>query len=386
MKCEELFKKIDELYPTYVKVMEDICNIESPTNYKEGVDKVCQYFLAMAEKRGWDIEVLKLDVAGDAACITLNPDAKGEPVCLSGHMDTVQPLGICGNPPVKIDGDIMYGPGTTDCKGGCVAAFLAMDALAQVGFTDRPVKLILQSDEETSSKQSGKKTVKFMCEKAKGAVAFLNTEGLAPENKHKLVFRRKGILRLKYNITGKAAHSSRCDEGHNAIAEAAYKIIEFERQPKDREKITYNCGVIEGGTVGNTVPEKCSFILDIRFSNDEEEKEVREFSKKIADTTYIEGCTCKLEEVSYRPSMPHTPTNLALFDKVNEIFKEVGLPIREKWYSPGGSDAAYITQIGVPCIDNIGVVGARIHSDEEHTYISSLPYSAKSMAAIVMCI
>lgn len=383
MNCEELFNKIDELHPFYVKVLEDVCNIESPTTYKEGVDKVCQYFVDMAEKRGWDVEIFKHDIAGNAACITLNPDAKGKPVCLSGHMDTVQPLGICGYPPVKIEDDIMYGPGTTDCKGGCVAAFMAMDALSQIGFADRPIKLILQSDEETSSKQSNKKTIEFMCEKAEGAAAFLNTEGLKPENKNKLVLKRKGILRLKYNITGKAAHSSRCTQGINAIAEAAHKILELEKM-KDEDAITFNCGVIEGGTVGNTVPEKCSFILDIRFSNDDEEKTAREFAQKVADTSYLEGTKCIVEEVSYRPSMPVTDTNLALFNRANEIFKEVGLTEREQWYSPGGSDAAYITQKGIPCLDNVGVVGDRIHSHEEFVYISSLKYSAKSMAAVVV--
>ncbi len=385
MKCEEVFRKIDELYPMYVNVLEDVCNIESPTNYKEGVDEVCRYFVKMAEKRGWDIEISKQEIAGDVACITLNPNAKGAPVCLSGHIDTVQPRGIFGYPPVKIDGDIMYGPGTTDCKGGCVACFLAMDALCQVGFTDRPVKFIIQSDEETSSKQSGKKTIEFMCEKAKGAVAFLNTEGLALANQHKLVLRRKGILRLKYNITGKAAHSSRCTQGINAIAEAAHKILELEKM-KDEDTITFNCGVIEGGTVGNTVPEKCSFILDIRFSNDEEEKTARDFANKVCDTSYIEGTKCEIEEVSYRPSMPHTDTNIQLFDKVNEIFEANGLEKREMWYSPGGSDAAYITQKGIPCLDNIGVVGGEIHSKDEYTYISSLATSAKCMSAIIMCI
>ena len=383
MNCEELFNKIDELHPFYVKVLEDVCNIESPTTYKEGVDKVLAYFVDMAEKRGWDVEIFKHDIAGNAACITLNPDAKGEPVCLSGHMDTVQPLGICGYPPVKIEGDIMYGPGTTDCKGGCVAAFMAMDALSQIGFADRPVKLILQSDEETSSKQSNKKTIEFMCEKAKGAVAFLNTEGLKPENKNKLVLKRKGILRLKYNITGKAAHSSRCTQGVNAIAEAAHKILELEKM-KDEDAITFNCGVIEGGTVGNTVPEKCSFILDIRFSNDDEEKTAREFAQKVADTQYLEGTKCVVEEVSYRPSMPVTDTNLNLFNRLNEIFAETGLPEREITHSPGGSDAAYITQKGIPCLDNIGVNGDRIHSHEEYTIISSLATSAKYMSSVVV--
>ena len=34
----------------------------------------------------------------------MNPDAEGTPVTLSGHMDTVHPLGLFGNPPSKIEG------------------------------------------------------------------------------------------------------------------------------------------------------------------------------------------------------------------------------------------------------------------------------------------
>jgi hypothetical protein len=52
MKCEALFAKIDELYPKYVKVWEDVCNIESPTADKAGVDEVCQYIVNMAEEKG----------------------------------------------------------------------------------------------------------------------------------------------------------------------------------------------------------------------------------------------------------------------------------------------------------------------------------------------
>jgi len=38
MKCEELFAKIDELNEKHVAVWEDVCNIESPTDCKPGVD------------------------------------------------------------------------------------------------------------------------------------------------------------------------------------------------------------------------------------------------------------------------------------------------------------------------------------------------------------
>ena len=83
--------------------------------------------------------------------------------------------GSPGEPPVTTDGEKMYGSGVTDCKGGAVASLMAMEALTKCGFHKRPVKLILQTDEETSSKESNKKTVEFMLKKSKEEFAFLSS-------------------------------------------------------------------------------------------------------------------------------------------------------------------------------------------------------------------
>ena len=156
ISCENVFKRIEVLEQEYIKVLEEFCLIESPTDYKAGVDAASNYIVKIAESFGWKIERQKQEVAGDCFCITMNPDATDAPVCLSGHVDTVHPVGLFKDPVVKYDGDKIYGPGVTDCKGGVVASFMAMEALEQVGFNKRPVKLIIQSDEETGSKNSGK--------------------------------------------------------------------------------------------------------------------------------------------------------------------------------------------------------------------------------------
>lgn len=382
VNCEKLFEKIDELYPAYVKVWEDICNIESPTNYKAGVDEVCKYIIKMAQERKWHIEISKQDISGDAACITINPDAEKAAVCISGHIDTVHPVGLFGKRAVSMDEEKIYGPGVMDCKGGVVAGLLAMDALSQVGFTARPIKLIIQSDEETGSKTSGKKTVEFMCDKAKGAVAFLNTEG---SETGKVTLIRKGILRCHFNIKGKAVHSAACYEGANAVCEAAHKIIELEKM-KDKDGITCNCGVIEGGTVANTVAERCSFLADIRYATQEQKNLAIEAVKRISENITVKGCSCELEIFSERPPMEKADRNFELFNTMNEIYVQCGLETVEHIARNGGSDAAYITQMGVPCVDNIGVMGGRIHSPQEFAYISSLALSAKRIAAVVYCI
>ena len=92
MVCEKLFQTIDEISDFYFDVWEDVCNIESPTNCKEGVDKVGAYFIKMAKERGWTVEVFEQSVSGNVICITMNPGADKKAVSLSGHLDTVIPL------------------------------------------------------------------------------------------------------------------------------------------------------------------------------------------------------------------------------------------------------------------------------------------------------
>lgn len=381
MQCDALFQKIDELNERYISVWEDVCNIESPTACKEGVDAVGNYFVAMAKERGWDVEVLELETAGNAACITINPDAPGAPVCFSGHIDTVHPVGLFGFPAVRRDEAHIYGPGVTDCKGGVVASFLALDALAACGFTSRPVKLIIQSDEETGSKNSGKKTVEFMCEKAKNSIAFLNTECFGDNS---AVVARKGILRANFTIHGRAAHSSMCHKGANAVAEAAHKILKLEEM-KDPDGITCNCSVIQGGTVSNTVAAECSFTADIRFANQQQYELAVQAIKEEAAHSYIDGCTCDLS-FGHRPAMALEDRNLALLDTINDIYEANNMPRLKARSAPGGSDAAYTTLAGIPTLDDLGVEGFYIHSAKESALIASLAHSAKMLAAVAYCI
>lgn len=379
MNCEKLFKVIDSLQEKYVDFLSDICRIESPTDYKEGVDRVGRYFIDYAKEKGWEIEVCPQSVSGDVVCITLNPNAKGTPIALSGHMDTVHPVGSFDAPIVRREGNRLYGPGTKDCKGGIVAGLLAMDALSQCGYAERPVLLLLQSDEEKSSMPSGKETIKYICKKAEGAAAFLNIEGTS---EHTAVLVRKGILRLRLTVRGKAAHSAMCYDGANAVCEAAHKIIELEKM-KNKDGLTCNCTNIKGGTAPNVVAEKCEFIADIRFATLKEKDEAYARVCKIAEKSFIEGTCCEVEEVSYRPPMEYTERNANLLKRMNEIFKENGLAELRPISANGGSDAAYATIAKIPCVDSISTDGAGTHSRGEYALIDTMGEAAKRIASVI---
>ena len=374
---DKLFETIDSLYSEYIGFWADVCNIESPTSHKAGVDAVSSYFAEKAKMKGWRVDVLPQDVAGDFVTITMNPNVTERPISLSGHIDTVHPLGSFGSPAVRFDDKKIYGPGVTDCKGGIVAAFMAMDALDRCGFRARPIQLLLQVDEEHCL--TNKYSIKYIAEQAKDAVAFFNLEGNSPGE---ICIERKGIATFTFRVKGIEAHSSKCaTSGANAIHEAAYKILELEKI-KDNDGLTCCCSVINGGTVSNTVPGECVFKANVRFATSAQLEWITNFVNELAAKVYVKGCVTEVSRTGFRMAMEICDRNLALVDEMNRIFEENGMDTLKPFRRTGGSDAADITAFGIPCVDSIGVSGGRIHSPEEFGDLDSLTLSAKRLAIL----
>lgn len=392
MKTQELFNYIDELYPRYVEFWKSICTIETPTSDKARVDELGSFLKRSAEELDFKIcEHVEIQ-SGNALCFTMNPDAQGTPVCFSAHMDTVHPVGSFGKIPVHTDDTYIYGPGVADCKGGIAAGFLAMHALKACGFTQRPIKLILQSDEEVGSAQSERRTIAFMQEMARSSAAFLNLETHAviktncaddASSAEPAVIVRKGIIRYRFHVYGISVHSARCQDGANAVAAAAYKILELEKM-KSGQALTCCCSMVEGGSAANVVPDHCTFTADIRFADAAQMREAKLRVAQIAAENHIPGSSCKTELLSYRCAMEYEKRNEKLLEKMNAIYRSNGMPILEAAQSCGGSDGSDISAAGIATIDSIGVSGDMIHSLGERAELHSLAACAKRIAVVAM--
>ncbi|GEM_PF-196881 len=371
---KDLFDTIDSYKDEFINIWKDIVEIESPTSYKEGVDRVGQYFKDYAKKEMWEYEEHINETAGNAIAITMNPNAEGKPIVISGHMDTVHPL---GSMKTYIDGNRMYGPGCTDCKGGLIVCLLAMKALKDCGFTQRKIIFLLQADEENGSKNSN--NIEWMTEKSKDSLCFLNTEMQGGDT---ATIIRKGIMHYVLEVKGKAAHASACLSGVSAIKETSHKIIELEKL-QEEDGITINVGTITGGSVSNTVPEYCRCEIDVRFNNDEEALRADEYINKVCATPVLEGAEVKVTRTGKRVAMEENEVNKELLNKVNEIFKTHGLKELGIRKSAGGSDASNISHTGIPTLDSIGVKGGRIHSKDEYAELDSLCENTKYLALII---
>ena len=378
---KKVFEKIDDLSDKYLKVLVDVCNIESKTEDKEGVDKVGNYFASIADSMGYIIRKQEFEKAGNVYSFTYNPSGIKKQISISGHMDTVHKKGMFGYPPTRIDGDYVYGPGVNDCKGNIAMMLLVMEALKECGYNDRPVKLILQSDEEVNSYLSDGKSIEFMVDEAKGSAAFLNAENISKSRK--LIVARKGIISHKIVITGKKIHAGACTLGASALKEAAYKIIEFEKG-NDNDSITFNCGIIECGEATNIVPDRCELYVEYRFKNMEQKKTADEKFQRIAEKSFVDGTSTKWEQISSRLPMEPDEKNKNLVNIINEICRKVDIEPFGIQESAGGADSAYPSLAGIPTVDSIGIEGSDCHTLNENARISSIAEMAKVIAAIII--
>lgn len=380
---DAIFKKvaeaIDNKTDKYLKFLEDICNFETNSHDKDAINKMVDFICEHESENGYKTERKSFEKVGDVVCMDYNAE-KTPQIAISAHMDTVYEKGVFGYPPVRKDDTYIYGPGVSDCKGGIAVGLLAMSALKKCGFDTANIRLLLQSDEEVSSELSDKGTINYICEKARGSVAFLNLE---TKREGALVTGRKGIIKTRFDVTGKACHSKDVELGINAINEAAFKIAEIAKT-KLSDGISFNCGMINGGTAPNIVPDKCSFVVEARITKENEYDTVINFLKGIADKTFVDGAKTEFKIISVRVPMEQKEQNKILFNKLNKISEDYGFGTLVEKFSPGGSDAADITKAGIPTVDCLGMYGEMYHSVNERAKISSLNESAKFLAAAII--
>lgn len=359
---------LDKYYSEVFELYRSIVNISSQSYDKEGVDKVGDTIADFMSKRDFAVNRQFNEKSGNGITASMNEGNDGKQIVFLAHMDTVHKKGSFEEPLFKEEGDDLYGPGVLDCKGGIALGILIMLALREIGYTC-PVKYIFAPDEEISLTLSGQKGIDFINENVKDADAVFTLES---GTKDRIVTGRKGAMRYEVTVKGKASHAgSAYGEGVSAIKEACTKILEIEKN-SDINGITYNCGIINGGKIPNSVPELCTFVLDIRYRNEAEENIAIKTVKKVVETSYFKGTTSEIRLLSRRPAMEETKENLRLFEKVKEVSERLGFEKFEKFLSGGASDAAFPTIMGIPTLCGMGIVGHSQHTLRETAKASSI--------------
>lgn len=215
---------------------------------------------------------------------------KGSPcILLYGHLDTVAPCeGWRFNPfKLKVVGDLAYGLGVHDMKGGDAAILLALKDFKPKGFK---IKVAFGVDEEEISKgadllvKSGwLKDVDIVLVPETGTT---KKDHLGPKM---IILGRRGRVMIRILVKGKSAHGSRHELGINAIEEAAKIINSFGKIKLATHKGLGRGSIyphsIESKTQYLSVPEICEIVLDRNFvppeTSESVVKQVKDLVKRL---------------------------------------------------------------------------------------------------------
>ncbi len=347
---------------------ESLVNMQAGTREVERVNRIMDFLKKHFEMEGISCRLVDSQGSANVLVAELNPEAKGKPVLLSGHCDTVFPSGSYPEDPFRIEDGFARGPGVVDMKNGVAMIFYMLVALKHFGFTERPVKAVLVGDEETS--HAGGIADKILMEEAKGSLCCFNMESGRMDNC--LTVGRKGCLDCHITVRGVAAHAGNDYlKGKNAIVEMAQKLPLMQALTKYDEGLTVSVGVIKGGMVSNAVPDHCYAELDVRYKKQKDMLWVEEEIRKIAAQTFIEGTETKVEFVAPMPPFEETEANHQLLSYINSVAEEGGYPTFGGIYVGGGSDASYISSVGVPTVCSMGAQGSGAHTLEERALVAS---------------
>ena len=305
-----------------------------------------------------------------------HPD-RGKPgIMISGHMDTVHPIGTLDVLPFRREGDICYGPGLMDMKGGNYIALEAIRQLARAGMqTPLPVTVLFTPDEEV-----GTPSTRDLIE----AEAARNAYVLVPEPGHDdggVTIGRYAIARFNLKTKGRPSHAgARLSDGKSAIAAMARRIIEIEDMTGP--DCTFSVGVIRAGQWVNCVSSSCEAeaLSMAKRQNDLDSGVQRMLALQGSEN----GVEFIVERGVTRPVWePDTPGTARIFDIARDIAKELGFEMKGRSQG-GGSDGNFTGAMGIPTLDSLGVLGDGLHTLGEHICVDSLTTRAKLMAALLM--
>ncbi|MGZ8358920.1 MAG: M20/M25/M40 family metallo-hydrolase [Allosphingosinicella sp.] len=386
-----------------VDLLERLVNQNSGTLNLPGVAAVGEMMRAELEPLGFAVRWVDMAETGRAGHIvaTHRGDGRGRRLLLIGHLDTVfEP----DSPFQRFEraGDRATGPGIGDDKGGLVVIVAALRAMHAAGtLRDADVTVVLTGDEERPGAPIAVAR-RDLIEAGRAADVALEFENLAREDGREFgTVARRSSTSWTLRTRGRTGHSSGIfteEMGYGAIYEMT-RILDAFRRELPEPNLTYNVGVIGGGTPAEidaqglriTASGKTNIIADtavargdIRTLSAEQEQRARARMQEIV-ARHLPRTEAELvfAEDGY-PAMAPTDGNRRLLARLNQVNRDLGLPEMPE-YDParrGAADSSFVAA-DTDVLAGLGAAGGGAHAAGEWIDLASLVRQAQR-AAILM--
>jgi len=329
----------------YVNLLRKLISVPSISREEQGAAQVIRQFLTEVG--------LKYDTSLNNTWARNAHWKDGLPVVmLNSHIDTVKPASGYTRDPFSpdIEDGVLYGLGSNDAGGPLVTLLAVFVHFNQKA--DLPFNLIFAATaEEEISGINGLESILTQLGKIDLAI-------VGEPTKMQMAIAEKGLMVLDCVAHGKSGHAAR-EEGENAIYKAILDIekirnFKFEKVSEILGPVKLSVTMVEAGTQHNVVPDKCTFVVDVRTNENYSNQQVCDIVSELIDA--------EVKPRSIRLNSSGIPVSHPIVQR--------GISLGIDYYgSPTTSDQAVISY---PSIKIGPGDSARSHTANEYIFISEL--------------
>lgn len=238
-------------------------------------------------------------------CLSPGFDLGRPTLLLNSHIDTVKPVqGWRHDPfkPVLEANGKLYGLGSNDAGASVVSLLQVFLMLCRIN--QRYNLIFLASCEEEVSGAGGIESVLGQFPPVSFAIVGEPTE-MQP------AIAEKGLMVLDVAATGRSGHAAR-NEGDNAIYKvlddiAWFRDYQYERVSPLLGPVKMSVTMINAGTQHNVIPDRCTFVVDVRSNECYTNKEIYD--------EIVRHIRCEAKARSFRLGSSHAPTEHPLVQR-----------------------------------------------------------------------
>jgi glutamate carboxypeptidase len=401
---QAIVKQVALGLPQALKDIEQAVNINSGSMNLAGVEQVGLLANQQLSAIGFEVQWLDGSAFNRAGHIlathqSSNPNALK--ILMIGHLDTVFSKNDDFQTFKILDETHASGPGIADMKGGNTIIISAMRVLKKLNLLDNvSIKVLLTGDEESSGRplSLSKKAIVDGAIWADIALGYENGDN----NINTGMASRRGYTGWTLNVEGKPAHSSQIfneEVGYGAIYETARILEAFRAQLEQEENLTFNPGMIVGGTSidfdvakssgsafgkSNVIAQKAKVKGDLRALSNKQLKSAKQTMKNIVKNNLNHTQAELIFEVGY-PPMALTQGNLDLLAQYSQVSQDLGYnavkPANPR--KAGAADISFAAEHVDMSLDGLGLMGSGAHTKNEIADLTTLNKNIEKTAILI---
>lgn len=407
------FKLVDKRFPKAIDTLLQLLAIDTSNPPGKNYGKIVDFLEPRFKAIGFETERIIVPrsylakipnkIRGKRVNLLARKNLGKEPVTIYAHLDAVPAGGNWTfNPRGEIANGKIYGRGTSDMKGSIASLITALEIMSQLKIEQAfDIAVVLCTDEEIGGYPG---------------VLHLAKQGHIPREGHvlclegtqdpKILLCAAGSIDITIIASGKSAHTGSNFLGINALEEmipVLNDLLKLKSRVERREtgiprepyigspkfvSPMFNLSMINAGIKSNIVPDKCSLVMNRRYTHEESYDEVIEEIHQAVEKARDKNKTKAKIDMSFFHAYPPLliDTKTRYHEKMKQGFKLAQGYSDSNFIEAGASyseDMAFLQQeLGIDKIVYCGAGRAfesNAHGKDENIRISDMKAQIKEL-------